>query len=41
MKPILANIKPENRDAVKEALNKVEVFRLTVVGRGLQRLTAP
>lgn len=31
MKLILAIIKPEKLDAVKEALNKVEVFRLTVV----------
>lgn len=31
MKLILANIKPEKLDAVKEALNKVEVFRLTLV----------
>jgi nitrogen regulatory protein P-II 1 len=31
MKLILAIIKPEKLDAVKEALNRVEVFRLTVV----------
>jgi nitrogen regulatory protein P-II 1 len=31
MKLILAIIKPEKLDAVKEALNKVEVFRLTIV----------
>ena len=31
MKLILAIIKPEKLEAVKEALNKVEVFRLTVI----------
>jgi nitrogen regulatory protein P-II 2 len=31
MKLILAMIQPSKLDAVKEALNKVEVFRLTVV----------
>jgi len=31
MKLILATIKPEKLEAVKEALNGVEVFRLTVV----------
>ncbi len=31
MKLILAIIKPDKLDAVKEALNKVEVFRLTVI----------
>ncbi len=31
MKLILAIIQPSKLDAVKEALNKVEVFRLTVV----------
>jgi nitrogen regulatory protein P-II 2 len=31
MKLILAIIKPEKLDAVKEALNRVAVFRLTVV----------
>jgi nitrogen regulatory protein P-II 2 len=31
MKLILATIKPEKLEAVKEALNRVEVFRLTVV----------
>jgi nitrogen regulatory protein P-II 2 len=31
MKLILAIIKPEKLEAVKEALNRVEVFRLTVV----------
>ena len=31
MKLILAIIKPEKLDAVKEALNRVEVFRLTMV----------
>ena len=31
MKLILAIIKPERLDQVKEALNRVEVFRLTVV----------
>ena len=31
MKLILATIKPERLEAVKEALNGVEVFRLTVV----------
>src|SRR6185437_11531979 len=31
MKLILAIIKPDKLDAVKEALNKVEVFRLTMV----------
>jgi nitrogen regulatory protein P-II 1 len=31
MKLIFAIIKPERLDAVKEALNKVEVFRLTIV----------
>ena len=31
MKLILAIIKPERLEAVKEALNRVEVFRLTVV----------
>jgi nitrogen regulatory protein P-II 1 len=31
MKLILATIKPERLDAVREALNAVEVFRLTVV----------
>jgi nitrogen regulatory protein P-II 2 len=31
MKLILANIQPAKLEAVKEALNQVEVFRLTVV----------
>ena len=31
MKLILAIIQPNKLDAVKEALNKVEVFRLTIV----------
>ncbi|MGL6074338.1 MAG: P-II family nitrogen regulator [Fimbriiglobus sp.] len=31
MKLILATIKPEKLEAVKEALNRVEVFRLTVI----------
>ncbi len=31
MKMIIAIIKPEKLDAVKEALNKVEVYRLTIV----------
>jgi nitrogen regulatory protein P-II 1 len=31
MKLILAIIRPERLEAVKEALNKVEVFRLTIV----------